>query len=42
MTAAFSNTQQPESADAVNNGGVQPKTPSPAVQAAIAQERAIT
>mgnify|MGYP000016366097 CR=1 FL=1 len=42
VTASFSNTQQPESADAVNNGGVQPRTPSPAVQAAIAAEREIT
>ena len=33
---------QIESADAVNNGGVQPRAPSPAVQAAIAAEREIT
>lgn len=42
VTASFSNTQAPEGAATVNDGGVQPQTPSPAIQQAVARERAIT
>lgn len=34
VTATFTNTQQPEGADAANVGGVQPQTPTPAQTAA--------
>lgn len=42
VTATFSNTQAPEGAAVVNDGGVQPKTPSPAIQAAVQRERTLT
>lgn len=35
VTATFSNTQQPEGADPVNNGGVQPQSPTPSQSATL-------